>query len=118
MSFIYYFFESKMNKDFEADFNNIKYKIIRTIHVTRPRKGDNKPRDYKMSVNKYIDILSKAISKITSDKSTTNTWSDNGKNNAIVVSVEDDIIYIISAINNAVEDVSKLFNKSEHIIHL
>lgn len=110
--------EAKLDKNFNIDVAGEDYKVIRTVHVTTARKGDNKPRDYKMSNKRYQEILSKVLDKIPDDKVTTITWTEKDKNNVLVLVLKDNEFRIISAINNTNTSKDKLFNKSPNIIHL
>ncbi len=117
-SFINWINEGRLQKEFNISINDDEYKITRTSHVITPRKGDNKPRDYKMSKEKYKNILSNSIDKIKDDKATTIKWSNAGKNNAIVVQFIDNEFKIITAVNNADMGAEKLLSKSPNIINL
>lgn len=117
-SFISWLNEGKLRKEFIIIINDVEYKVTRTSHVITPRKGDNKPRDYKMSKEKYKNILSNSIDKIKDDKATTITWSNAGKTNAIVIQFVNNEFKIITAINNAETEVKKLLNKSPNTINL
>lgn len=110
--------EAKLDRNFNIDVAGELYKVIRTVHVTTARTGDNKPRDYKMSNKRYQEILSKVIEKIPDDKVTTITWTEKDKNNVLVLVLKDNEFRIISVINNTNTSKDKLFNKSPNIIHL
>ncbi len=117
IAFINWLFEAKLPKKFKVQIENKVYNVIRTSHVLTPRNGDYKPRDFKMSIEKYQKVLSTAFHKIIDNKPTTITWTDT-KNNAMVVVFENEILYIISVINNSDRDNKKLFDKSPNIIHI
>lgn len=110
--------ESSIPREFEIEINDTKYIVKRTVHLTQFRKGDNKPRDFKMTKNKYQYVLSAAFNKIKDDKVTTITWVDKNKNNAIVISFKDNIFNIISAVHNSDKDRTKILDKSPNIIHV
>ena len=97
------------DKQFKIIINNIEYTVIRDNHLTQKRKGDLKPKDFKMTKNKYQEVLQN-LDKINIEEPFSFTWTINNKSNIISASIKDKTITIFGAIMNSDKSEEKLYS--------
>ena len=97
------------DKQFKIIINNIEYTVIRDNHLTQKRKGDPKPKDFKMTKNKYQEVLQN-LDKINIEEPFSFTWTINNKSNIISASIKDKTITIFGAIMNSDKSEEKLYS--------
>lgn len=107
--------ESVKEKIFTLSINDVDYKIDRRGHLLTKRKGDNKPKDFKMSKEKYKKAIQQALkSDLDLTKSFSLTWEDNGKNNIISLIMKDSNTFsIFGAIMNSDKSEDELYKAAE-----
>lgn len=107
--------ESVKEKIFTITINDINYTIDRRGHLLTKRKGDNKPKDFKMSKEKYKKAIQQALeSDLDLTKSFSLTWEDNGKNNIISLIMKDSNTFsIFGAIMNSEKPEDELYKAAE-----
>ena len=103
-------------KDFEFDIliDETKYKVIRDRHLTQKRAGDNKPKDFNMSKDKYKKAIEQALnSKLNLNKSFSLTWNSNGKNNILSLIMKDEKTFsVFGAIMNSSDPEESLYKSA------
>lgn len=107
--------ESVKEKIFTISINDINYVIDRRGHLLTKRKGDNKPKDFKMSKEKYKKAIQQALeSDLDLTKSFSLTWSDKGKNNILSLIMKDNNTFsIFGAIMNSDKPEDELYKAAE-----
>ncbi len=107
--------ESVKEKIFTININNINYVIDRRGHLLTKRKGDNKPKDFKMSKEKYKKAIQQALkSDLNLTKSFSLTWEDKGKNNILSLIMKDNNTFsIFGAIMNSDKPEDELYKAAE-----
>ena len=50
--------------EFDINIDGNTYKVIRGPHLVEIRDGDNKPKDYILSINKYQELFTRLFKKI------------------------------------------------------
>ena len=108
-------YESVKEKIFTITINDINYTIDRRGHLLTKRKGDNKPKDFKMSKEKYKKAIQQALeSDLDLTKSFSLTWSDKGKNNILSLIMKDNNTFsIFGAIMNSEKPEDELYKAAE-----
>ncbi len=107
--------ESVKEKIFTININDINYVIDRRGHLLTKRKGDNKPKDFKMSKEKYKKAIQQALnSDLDLTKSFSLTWEDKGKNNILSLIMKDNNTFsIFGAIMNSDKPEDELYKAAE-----
>lgn len=107
--------ESVKEKIFTVNINDINYVIDRRGHLLTKRKGDNKPKDFKMSKEKYKKAIQQALnSDLDLTKSFSLTWEDKGKNNILSLIMKDNNTFsIFGAIMNSDKPEDELYKAAE-----
>lgn len=107
--------ESVKEKIFTVNINDINYVIDRRGHLLTKRKGDNKPKDFKMSKEKYKKAIQQTLeSDLDLTKSFSLTWSDKGKNNILSLIMKDNNTFsIFGAIMNSDKPENELYKAAE-----
>ena len=107
--------ESVKEKIFTININDINYVIDRRGHLLTKRKGDNKPKDFKMSKEKYKKAIQQALeSDLDLIKSFSLTWEDKGKNNILSLIMKDNNTFsIFGAIMNSDKREDELYKAAE-----
>ena len=107
--------ESVKEKIFTININDIYYVIDRRGHLLTKRKGDNKPKDFKMSKEKYKKAIQQALnSDLDLTKSFSLTWEDKGKNNILSLIMKDNNTFsIFGAIMNSDKPEDELYKAAE-----
>lgn len=107
--------ESVKEKIFTININDINYIIDRRGHLLTKRKGDNKPKDFKMSKEKYKKAIQQALnSDLDLTKSFSLTWEDKGKNNILSLIMKDNNTFsIFGAIMNSDKPEDELYKAAE-----
>lgn len=115
-SFIDILNEANLPQFFDIEINGEIFKIIRDDHLLEIRKGENKPKDFKMSKNKYQKLISLTLNYKT-NLLTCFIWGKDGKFNGISIIKTDNKIRIIGAIMNAKKEES-IYPKAKNRILL
>ena len=107
--------EAVKDKIFEVKVNDIAYKVIRDSHLLAKRKGDNKPKDFKMSKEKYKRLIINVLnSRLNLEKPISVTWTDNGKSNVISLDMKDSNTFsIFGAIMKSDKSEDELYKAAE-----
>ena len=107
--------ESVKEKIFTITINDFNYTIDRRGHLLTKRKGDNKPKDFKMSKEKYKKLIISVLnSNLNLEKPISVTWTDNGKSNVISLDMKDSNIFsIFGAIMNSDKPEDELYKAAE-----
>lgn len=108
------FQESVKEKEFKIEIDNKEYTIIRDSHLRIKRGNDTKPKDFKMTKNKYRKLFEEVL-KVDFNHSSpvTVTWVKNNKSNAISFEIKDDLIRIFGAIMNSSLNQDLLYAKAK-----
>ena len=103
--------ESVKEKIFTININDINYIIDRRGQLLTKRKGDNKPKDFKMSKEKYKKVIQQALnSDLDLTKSFSLTWEDKGKSNILSLIMKDNNTFsIFGAIMNSDKPEEELY---------
>ena len=101
--------EAVKDKQFKIVINDIEYTVIRDNHLIQKRKGDPKSKDFKMTKNKYQEVLQN-LDKINIEEPFSFTWTINNKSNIISASLKNKIITIFGAIMNSDKPEEKLYS--------
>ena len=106
--------ESVKDFEFNIEINGITYKVIRDRHLTQKRAGDNKPKDFNMSKDKYKKAIEQALnSKLNLNKSFSLTWNSNGKNNILSLIMKDEKTFsVFGAIMNSSDPEESLYKSA------
>lgn len=107
--------EAVKDKTFDIKVDGIVYKVIRDNHLLSKRKGDNKPKDFKMSKEKYKKLITNVLnSNLNLEKPISVTWIDNGKSNVISLDMKDSNTFsIFGAIMNSDKPEDELYKAAE-----
>lgn len=107
--------EAVKDKTFNIEVDNIVYKVIRDNHLLTKRKGDNKPKDFKMSKEKYKKLIISVLnSNLNLEKPISITWVDSGKSNVISLDMKDNNTFsIFGAIMNSDKSEDELYKAAE-----
>lgn len=79
------------DKQFNIIINNDEFLLSRESHLFHKSRNDNKPKDFKMTKTKYLNVMNAFINSehnTNLKKPVTITWEENGKNNAISVNID------------------------------
>ena len=103
--------EAVKDKVFNIDIDNVEYTVDRRGHLLQKRAGDNKPKDFNMSKDKYKRAIEQALnSNLNLNKSFSLIWSNNGKNNILSLIMKDNKTFsIFGAIMNSSEPEESLY---------
>ncbi len=108
--------------EFDIIIDNIVYKVIRGPHLLEIRDGDNKPKDYILSINKYQELftrLFKRLDEVDLKKPVSITWNNkNSTSNIISFDVKKNTIKIFGCIVNSPKNHAKLYPKYTNRIHV
>lgn len=108
--------------EFDIIICNIVYKVIRGPHLLEIRDGDNKPKDYILSINKYQELftrLFKRLDEVDLKKPVSITWNNkNSTSNIISFDVKKNTIKIFGCIVNSSKNHAKLYPKYTNRIHV
>lgn len=106
----YFISEAVKEKEFTVSIDNKEYDIVRTEHLRQKRKGDSKPKDFKMSKEKYRLIIEQILkSNLDISEPISVTWVNNDKNNVIALQFKNNKFFIFGAIMNSDKPDEKLY---------
>lgn len=115
-SFIEYLRLNEAVKDnvFTVNIDDIDYIIDRRGHLLKKRTGDNKPKDFNMSKDKYKRAIEQALnSNLNLTKSFSLTWSSNGKNNILSLIMKNNNTFsVFGAIMNSSDPEESLYKSA------
>jgi hypothetical protein len=94
------------------------FTVLRTTHLREIRNGDNKTKDFKMSVDKYQNLINLIKDKVHLNRVYTITWIYEDTSNAISLEVTVDKIIVFGAIMRSNKNYTKLYPKAINRIHL
>lgn len=103
--------EAVKDKVFNISIDSIEYTVDRRGHLLQKRAGDNKPKDFNMSKDKYRRAIEQALnSNLNLNKSFSLTWSNNDKNNILSLIMKDNRTFsVFGAIMNSSEPEESLY---------
>lgn len=110
--------EANIPAKFKIKILDVLFTVLRTNHLRTIRKGDNKTKDFKMSVNKYQKLIDIIKDKVQLNRVYTVTWMYKETSNAISLEVTPDKIIIFGAIMRSNKNHTKLYPKAINRIHL
>lgn len=102
-------------EEFFISVDGTQYKVIRGPHLQELRDGDNKPKDYILSINKYTELFTRFFKRkdeVNLSKPISITWQNkNTTSNIISFDIKKKTIKIFGCIVNASKDHTKLYPK-------
>lgn len=103
--------EAVKDKVFNISIDSIEYTVDRRGHLLQKRTGDNKPKDFNMSKDKYRRAIEQALnSNLNLNKSFSLTWYNNDKNNILSLIMKDNRTFsVFGAIMNSSEPEESLY---------
>ena len=106
--------EAVKDKVFNVFIDGIEYTVDRRGHLLKKRTGDNKPKDFNMSKDKYKKAIEQALnSKLNLNKSFSLTWNSNGKNNILSLIMKDEKTFsVFGAIMNSSDPEESLYKSA------
>lgn len=108
--------------EFDINIDGNTYKVIRGPHLVEIRDGDNKPKDYILSINKYQELftrLFKRLNEINLRKPISITWTNkNTTSNIISFDIKKNNIKVFGCIVNSSKNHTKLYPKYTNRIYV
>lgn len=100
--------EAVKEKQFKINVYNKEYTVVRDEHLIKKRKGDPKPKDFKMTKKKY-EIIFHNLDKINVNEPFSFTWKEKGKSYIISADLKGSTITVFGAIMNSSDSEDKLY---------
>lgn len=108
--------------EFDINIDGNTYKVIRGLHLVEIRDGDNKPKDYILSINKYQELftrLFKMLNEVNLKKPISITWTNkNTTSNIISFDIKKNTIKVFGCIVNSSKNHTKLYPKYTNRIYV